>query len=457
MTADRTSGGFGATLREARERRGVSLRQIANATKISVAALEALERNHISRLPGGIFSRSFVRAYAIEVGLDPEKTIQEFLAQFPNDSVTAGHPVSDQVEDNQALESDRRMAGTFIWLILISVPIAGLVLYYATAGTRARQEEAPPVVVTAPPSETQPAVTPAAADPVATSPPEPVPSAATVAARAPARDASSSPPPAPQTTAAAAPASSQAPPESPGDHLTISLAVKRPCWVSATVDGQKAIERLLQPGEQKTIDVRREMVLTAGDASAITVTLQRRRGAAARESGGCSHRPLHPQPISKITCRGTVSVSTPLLDLFARRAMSIARCASRPRRDCPLEPRAHEQLAILVLLLEDPDVEVRTTADETLNQIPLPSLEAFLGRSDVPVDLREFFGDRGVFPAEIPQIELDIDEPLLDASEPEPDANEEESRETALQKLQKMTFTGRLEGGREGRAARDAR
>src|SRR5436189_2056845 len=92
MSADRTTGGFGAKLRDARERRGVSLRQIANATKISVSALEALERNDISRLPGGIFSRAFVRSYAAEIGVDPEQTVREFLAQFPHDSVTAGSP-----------------------------------------------------------------------------------------------------------------------------------------------------------------------------------------------------------------------------------------------------------------------------------------------------------------------------------------------------------------------------
>src|SRR5450755_1400258 len=131
MSADRTPGGFGATLRNAREGRGVSLRQIANATKISVAALEALERNDISRLPGGIFSRSFVRSYAIEVGLDPDKAIQDFIAQFPNDSVTQGHPTAEQVEDNVALESDRRMAGTFLWMIFVSVPLVGALLYFA--------------------------------------------------------------------------------------------------------------------------------------------------------------------------------------------------------------------------------------------------------------------------------------------------------------------------------------
>src|SRR6266446_1093992 len=121
MSADRTTGGFGAKLRDARERRGVSLRQIANATKIAMSALEALERNDISRLPGGIFSRAFVRSYAIEVGLDPEATIQEFIAQFPHDSVTAGHSTLTQAEDHEAIESDRRTATTFVRLIALSI------------------------------------------------------------------------------------------------------------------------------------------------------------------------------------------------------------------------------------------------------------------------------------------------------------------------------------------------
>src|SRR5471032_2560973 len=136
MTADRAPGDFGNRLREARERRGISLRQIANATKISVSVLEALERNDISRLPGGIFSRAFVRSYAVEIGLDPEETIQEFIAQFPHDSVTAGHPaiVHKQVEDTVAHEADRRMATTFVRLIALSIPIAGVVLYFGIAG-----------------------------------------------------------------------------------------------------------------------------------------------------------------------------------------------------------------------------------------------------------------------------------------------------------------------------------
>lgn len=126
---------FGSMMRRARERRGISVRQIATATKISVGALEALERNDISRLPGGIFSRAIVRSYALEVGLDPEDTMQKFLAQFPHDSVTAGSPHVPQ-EDHVAIESDRETAKTFVTLVAIAVPIAALILYFTLRGGR---------------------------------------------------------------------------------------------------------------------------------------------------------------------------------------------------------------------------------------------------------------------------------------------------------------------------------
>ena len=90
---------FGGKLRQARERRGISLRQIATSTKIGVAALEALERNDISKLPGGIFSRGFVRSYAVEVGLDPEETVREFIERFnaePPPSAAMHAPVPEE-------------------------------------------------------------------------------------------------------------------------------------------------------------------------------------------------------------------------------------------------------------------------------------------------------------------------------------------------------------------------
>src|SRR5690349_859128 len=151
MSADRIPGDFGSRLREARERRGITLRQIANSTKISVAVLDALERNDISRLPGGIFGRAFVRSYAVEVGLDPEATIQDFMAAFPNDSVTAGHPTSERSDEYELFENERRRAGTYLTLVVISIPIAGVMLWVGTAGRRLRETPAPLAVVTTPP------------------------------------------------------------------------------------------------------------------------------------------------------------------------------------------------------------------------------------------------------------------------------------------------------------------
>src|SRR5207302_8096576 len=133
MSSERVTGDVGSKLRAARERRGVSLRQIATATKISIGALEALERNDLARLPGGIFSRAFVRSYASQVGLDADETIQEFLSQFPHDPATPAHAPLDATEDHDSIESDRRTASTFLRLIAVSVPITAACVYSGTA------------------------------------------------------------------------------------------------------------------------------------------------------------------------------------------------------------------------------------------------------------------------------------------------------------------------------------
>ena len=136
---------------------------------------------------------------------------------------------------------------------------------------------------------------------------------------------------------------------------------------------------------------------------------------------------------------------TPLLDFFKRGEDE--RDVRMQAAEGTLAPRAHEQLGILVLLLEDPDREIRETADQTLNKIPVDALEKFLARSDVPVDLREFFGDRGIFPAEIPPIEVDFDDALIDAVDA---AEEEEIRLSGTQELAAMSFPQRLKAAMKG-------
>jgi cytoskeleton protein RodZ len=134
---------FGAKLRLARERRGVSLRQVAATTKISVAALEALERNDISRLPGGIFSRAFVRSYAVEVGLNPDETVREFVEAFQDGAgpaapaTAAAAEVHGDPDDEEAFQSRQRMARVLLKIIVASFVIAAIILYLTRRQTTA--------------------------------------------------------------------------------------------------------------------------------------------------------------------------------------------------------------------------------------------------------------------------------------------------------------------------------
>src|SRR5919197_3414398 len=82
--ADATT--LGTWLRRERERRGVTLSQISEQTKLSVAILEGLEADDLSRWPGGIFRRAYSRCYATAVGLDPDLVVRR---------VEETHPVPD--------------------------------------------------------------------------------------------------------------------------------------------------------------------------------------------------------------------------------------------------------------------------------------------------------------------------------------------------------------------------
>jgi hypothetical protein len=137
---------------------------------------------------------------------------------------------------------------------------------------------------------------------------------------------------------------------------------------------------------------------------------------------------------------------TPLLDFFKRGG--VARDVRLLAAQGALAPRAHEQLGILVFLLEDADPEIRQTAEETLSRIPLDALQGFLARSDVPLGLREFFGDRGIFPAVIPAVELD--EPFVDIEPAELPDDAEEGRESVVERLANMSFTERLKAAVKG-------
>lgn len=234
---------FGARLRQAREQRGISLRQIASATKISPTALEALERNDISRLPGGIFTRAFVRSYALEVGLDPEQTVREFLASFPSETVTAGGPyAADRVEED-TFESQRRMASSLLWLFGLSLPVAIAIVYFSTRGPSDTAAPGVPDPQETPASSTRPAERPVASP------------------SAPSANAPAAAPAAPLPTT-----------------LGLVLLPKGPCWVSVTVDGAVVLSRVLQPGEREARQAKEEILLEVGDAGALAYSINEAPG-----------------------------------------------------------------------------------------------------------------------------------------------------------------------------------
>ena len=89
-------------LRRERERRQIALSSISANTKISASLFDALERGDISRWPSGIFRRSFIRAYAQAIGLDPDSVAREVFEQFP-DPAEPAPAVPATIPDKAAL------------------------------------------------------------------------------------------------------------------------------------------------------------------------------------------------------------------------------------------------------------------------------------------------------------------------------------------------------------------
>jgi hypothetical protein len=150
-----------------------------------------------------------------------------------------------------------------------------------------------------------------------------------------------------------------------------------------------------------------------------------------------------------------VGIRSPFLDFFRRG--EVARDVRLLAARGALAPRVHEQIALLVLLTEDGDSEVRGTAEATLAQIPNSSLAAFLGRSDVPDALREFFRGRGIEPDLAAA--SSSDEPLVDADtseaqpDPSPDGDAAEGdpeRMGAAAKLALMNVAERMKCAMKG-------
>jgi cytoskeletal protein RodZ len=221
-------GSFGENLRRERDVRGVSLREIAEGTKISVRFLQALEEDRLDVLPGGLFPRAFVRQYALFLGLDPDKVVTDFVAAYGE------QPAAPERKLVPAPERRPRLSLGRVFLAALAVLAVVLTLRHGRESGRARLPPPPTTIAAAP------AVLPT--DRVY---------------------------PSPELATAAAGADS-------GDGLVLTMTAQQDCWVEVRADGATVINRVLAEGESQRLEARGEIVLSVGNAGGLSIRVNDR-------------------------------------------------------------------------------------------------------------------------------------------------------------------------------------
>jgi cytoskeleton protein RodZ len=238
---------IGAQLREAREAKGWSLGTISERTRVPARTLAAIERNDRAALPPRTFSRGFVRTYAEELDLDADAVTRNYFAQFPAEEAARTPTPTIRPDTYDPPQSRWTGMGTALAILLVVVAAA------VVLGRRSDRAEPDSI-------GTSGATSTAAVPPAATSP-------------------AALPPPAATPTSAPPPALS-----APGK-LTVVLSMQRPCWVAATVDGQRTLYRIVQPGDPQTLVSERSMTLRFGDAGAVRWTINGKDGGTVGANG----------------------------------------------------------------------------------------------------------------------------------------------------------------------------
>jgi transcriptional regulator with XRE-family HTH domain len=158
---------FGDSLRRERELRQITLREISEATKINHRYLEALERNDFRHLPGGVFNKGFVRAYAQYVGIDPDRMVLSYLEEERRQAGPAGAvqeaPKETKTRAFSVRRTGRGKTRRLAWWSTAALGIAAIVLAVAFGWipwpwipSTAETTPPPPVAAGAEPTEPAP-------------------------------------------------------------------------------------------------------------------------------------------------------------------------------------------------------------------------------------------------------------------------------------------------------------
>jgi cytoskeletal protein RodZ len=157
---------FGEELRRERKLRGIRLREVADATKINLRYLEALEGNEFEHLPGAVFNRGFVRAYAQYIGVDPDAMVNAYLHEEQEQQVQGKardtqlfhRPRNDSGEAEDQIENKpgRRPLFYITWAALAALLVSILcwsAMRYLQGGDKT---PAPPPEIAAPDGASDP-------------------------------------------------------------------------------------------------------------------------------------------------------------------------------------------------------------------------------------------------------------------------------------------------------------
>src|SRR5476651_546903 len=120
-------GAFGDRLRREREMRGITLEEIMESTKISRRHLEALESEHFDRLPGGVFNKGFIRAYARFLGIDEDQAVADYsAASTEKPEVADKFPLEIHDQPDPHLNPRR----SYLLLAFVIAALAGVLVGY---------------------------------------------------------------------------------------------------------------------------------------------------------------------------------------------------------------------------------------------------------------------------------------------------------------------------------------
>jgi cytoskeleton protein RodZ len=242
-------GAFGERLRREREMRGITLDEISESTKISRRHLEALEREDFESLPGGVFNKGFVRAYARFLGLSEDQAVADYsTASNEQPPPPDQFPLEVHEKPNREL-NPRRSPMPMILAVLALVVVLAVV--WARSGRARRAENAAAAPVTSTPAPTP---APVSAAPIAVPVSTPIPAVRVVDKRP------VPPPPVVRPT-----------PTSNPNTFVILVRAKEDAWVSLQRDGKTAWEGFLRANQQRSIRAGKRVVLTTNNAGGLVV------------------------------------------------------------------------------------------------------------------------------------------------------------------------------------------